>query len=88
MLAQSFGAETSAVDADTLTAVEFDKGGDFLATGDQGGRVVLFARVHAPEKSRPRTGTNPGDDERNDKKVRSSVILQLFLVFVVHFFYF
>ena len=73
MLAQSFGAETSAVDADTLTAVEFDKSGDYLVTGDQGGRIVLFARVAAPDKnSRSKKGTNPGSDERKDnsEKVR------------------
>jgi len=30
--------------ADLLTAVEFDDTGDYLATGDRGGRVVLFER--------------------------------------------
>ena len=30
--------------ADIISAVEFDKTGDFLATGDRGGRVVLFER--------------------------------------------
>lgn len=28
--------------ADTVTAVEFDEDGSHLATGDRGGRVVLF----------------------------------------------
>ena len=31
--------------ADIISAVEFDHSGDFLATGDQGGRVVLFERI-------------------------------------------
>lgn len=33
--------------ADIISAVEFDHSGDFLATGDQGGRVVLFERIAA-----------------------------------------
>ena len=33
--------------ADIISAVEFDHTGDFLATGDQGGRVVLFERIAA-----------------------------------------
>ena len=32
---------------DVLTAVKFDDTGDFLATGDKGGRVVVFARADA-----------------------------------------
>ena len=30
--------------ADVISAVEFDHTGDYLATGDRGGRVVLFER--------------------------------------------
>ena len=30
--------------ADIISAVEFDHTGDYLATGDKGGRVVLFER--------------------------------------------
>ena len=30
--------------ADILTTVEFDFSGDFLATGDRGGRVVIFKK--------------------------------------------
>lgn len=30
--------------ADIISAVEFDRTGDYLATGDRGGRVVLFER--------------------------------------------
>jgi hypothetical protein len=32
------------VTADLLTTVEFDETGDYLATGDRGGRVVIFER--------------------------------------------
>ncbi|WOL20706.1 serine/threonine protein phosphatase [Canna indica] len=31
---------------DTISAVEFDSEGDYLATGDHGGRVVLFERTN------------------------------------------
>lgn len=31
-------------DVDIISAIEFDKSGDLLATGDRGGRVVLFER--------------------------------------------
>ena len=42
-------------DADIISAVEFDRTGDWLATGDRGGRVVLFERVrHAKRRSVPR----------------------------------
>ncbi len=33
-------------DADIISAVEFDADGEKLATGDRGGRVVLFERIH------------------------------------------
>jgi hypothetical protein len=36
--------------ADIITTVEFDYGGDHLATGDRGGRVVLFERMAARRK--------------------------------------
>jgi hypothetical protein len=32
--------------ADIISTVEFDYDGQHLATGDRGGRVVLFERVH------------------------------------------
>jgi hypothetical protein len=31
--------------ADVISAVEFDSDGSYLATGDKGGRVVLFEKV-------------------------------------------
>lgn len=43
---QCFGdkADIVVTEADIITAVEFDRRGDYLATGDRGGRVVLFER--------------------------------------------
>lgn len=43
---QCFGdkADIVVTEADIITAVEFDHSGDYLATGDRGGRVVLFER--------------------------------------------
>ncbi|KAI8876875.1 protein phosphatase 2A regulatory subunit PR55 [Backusella circina FSU 941] len=45
--AQCFGDKGDSddiTDADIISAVEFDQTGDYLATGDKGGRVVLFER--------------------------------------------
>ncbi|GBF96678.1 serine threonine phosphatase 2A 55 kDa regulatory subunit B [Raphidocelis subcapitata] len=45
---QCFGERTpgeEVQEADVISAVEFDSDGSFLATGDKGGRVVLFERV-------------------------------------------
>lgn len=36
---------------DIISAIEFDKSGDHLATGDRGGRVVLFERTDAKDVS-------------------------------------
>lgn len=36
------------VAADIISAIEFDRTGQHLATGDRGGRVVLFERVASP----------------------------------------
>lgn len=37
-------------EADIISAVEFDHSGEFLATGDKGGRIVLFQRESSPKK--------------------------------------
>ena len=37
-------------EADIISTVEFDHSGDFLATGDKGGRVVLFERNQSKKK--------------------------------------
>lgn len=44
---QCFGVRASGEtvnDADIISAMDFDTSGNFLATGDKGGRVVLFER--------------------------------------------
>ncbi|CAD6623463.1 XXYS1_4_G0033810.mRNA.1.CDS.1 [Saccharomyces cerevisiae] len=46
---QCFGdkADIVVTEADLITAVEFDYTGNYLATGDKGGRVVLFERSNS-----------------------------------------
>ncbi|CAG0899347.1 unnamed protein product [Darwinula stevensoni] len=41
-------------DADVISCVEFNHDGDLLATGDKGGRVVIFQRDHGSKTSMPR----------------------------------
>ncbi|ORY81867.1 WD40-repeat-containing domain protein [Protomyces lactucae-debilis] len=48
--AQCFGDKGDVEDvteADIISTVEFDSTGDYLASGDKGGRVVLFERNHS-----------------------------------------
>lgn len=43
MFYQSFGdSGETATEADTVSSVEFDRTGKYLATGDRGGRIVIF----------------------------------------------
>jgi serine/threonine-protein phosphatase 2A regulatory subunit B len=55
-------------DADIISAVEFDRTGDWLATGDRGGRVVLFERVRSASKNLKKMTMHKEDldDENND----------------------
>ncbi|XP_027124923.1 serine/threonine protein phosphatase 2A 55 kDa regulatory subunit B beta isoform-like isoform X1 [Coffea eugenioides] len=49
---QVFGERTAGEEVqevDIISAIEFDKTGDHLATGDRGGRVVLFERTDMKE---------------------------------------
>ncbi|KAJ0229845.1 Serine/threonine protein phosphatase 2A 55 kDa regulatory subunit B alpha isoform [Hirschfeldia incana] len=46
---RSAGEEVQEVDI--ISAIEFDKSGDHLATGDRGGRVVLFERTDSKNAS-------------------------------------
>ncbi|EPS59255.1 hypothetical protein M569_15553, partial [Genlisea aurea] len=49
---QVFGERTAGEEVqevDIISAIEFDKSGDHLATGDRGGRVVLFERTDMKE---------------------------------------
>ncbi|KAJ7966449.1 Serine/threonine-protein phosphatase 2A 55 kDa regulatory subunit B [Quillaja saponaria] len=50
--AQVFGERTAGEEVqevDIISAIEFDRTGDHLATGDRGGRVVLFERADAKD---------------------------------------
>ncbi|XP_022891361.1 serine/threonine protein phosphatase 2A 55 kDa regulatory subunit B beta isoform-like isoform X1 [Olea europaea var. sylvestris] len=51
-------------EVDIISAIEFDKTGEHLATGDRGGRVVLFERTDTKEP-----GGNRRDLERTDYAV-------------------
>ena len=49
-LSQRFGVEVDSMqitDADVITALEYDLEGMYLATGDKGGRIVVFDRVES-----------------------------------------
>ncbi|KAH0453086.1 hypothetical protein IEQ34_017410 [Dendrobium chrysotoxum] len=51
---QVFGERTAGEgvqEVDFISAIQFDKSGDHLATGDKGGRVVLFERTDVKEHS-------------------------------------
>ncbi|GFP86110.1 serine/threonine protein phosphatase 2a 55 kDa regulatory subunit b beta isoform [Phtheirospermum japonicum] len=64
---QVFGERTAGEEVqevDIISAIEFDKSGDHLATGDRGGRVVLFERTDAKEH-----GGSRRDLERTDYPV-------------------
>lgn len=39
-------------DHDVLTAINFDKTGEFLSVGDKGGRVIVFKRIRTKKRSR------------------------------------
>lgn len=43
--------ENDATESDIISCVEFNHDGDLLATGDKGGRVVIFNRDHTVRKS-------------------------------------
>lgn len=44
--------EEDAADADVISAIEFDESGNLLATGDKGGRIVVFERNLPPPQKR------------------------------------
>jgi hypothetical protein len=46
-LSLTFNVTSLSHAADIISTVEFDHTGDYLATGDKGGRVVLFERNDA-----------------------------------------
>ncbi|XP_052182780.1 serine/threonine protein phosphatase 2A 55 kDa regulatory subunit B beta isoform isoform X4 [Diospyros lotus] len=62
---QVFGERTAGEEVqevDIISAIEFDKTGDHLATGDRGGRVVLFERTDTKDQH----GGSRRDLERMD----------------------
>ena len=66
---QVFGERTAGEEVhevDIISAIEFDKSGDHLATGDRGGRVVLFERTD----TRDHGGGSRRDAEEMDYSVR------------------
>lgn len=66
--AQVFGEEPGGADtqdADLLSALDFDETGDYLATGDRGGRVVIFEHLACRKASgRSAVRHERADDER------------------------
>ncbi len=60
---QCFGScnQAEVTDADILSAVQFDDKGEYLATGDRGGRVVIFKK-----------GSGKGEVASNGKLVKST----------------
>lgn len=60
---QCFGDRSdldSITEGDVISSVEFDKTGEFLATGDRGGRIVLFKRE---EQSKSDSDENENENE-------------------------
>lgn len=53
-------ADTLTSLADIISTVEFDHTGNYLATGDKGGRVVLFERNETVRLSGSASSTAPG----------------------------
>ena len=56
----------SARTADTLTTVQFDATGEYLATGDKGGRIVVFQR-DTPSGSSVRRRARPASGDRRER---------------------
>ncbi|KAK1434195.1 hypothetical protein QVD17_11114 [Tagetes erecta] len=65
---QVFGERTAGEEVqevDIISAIEFDKSGDHLATGDRGGRVVLFERTDTKEHGGSRKDLEKTDYPRS-----------------------
>nr|XP_043624458.1 serine/threonine protein phosphatase 2A 55 kDa regulatory subunit B beta isoform-like [Erigeron canadensis] len=65
---QVFGERTAGEEVqevDIISAIEFDKSGDHLATGDRGGRVVLFERTDTKENGGSRRDLEKTDYSSN-----------------------
>ncbi len=70
---QCFGSSNQAeiVDADMLSTVQFDDRGEYLGTGDRGGRVVIFKR-------------NSGKSSKSNGKVSKSSEYKFYAEFLSH----
>ncbi|CAL4886677.1 unnamed protein product [Urochloa decumbens] len=55
------GPATLRDDADEISAIEFDGGGEFLAAGDHAGRVILFRRTDEDDDAWPRAELERAD---------------------------
>jgi len=76
--AQCFGDKGEVEDiteADVISTVEFDSTGNYLATGDKGGRVVLFERN---EQVRPPPFPHPSALPQADRISLLSRLLPFF----------
>ena len=61
---QVFGERDSTeepADEDLISAVQFDDTGDYLATGDRGGRVVIFESSEVTHRQQQRDNGADGD---------------------------
>jgi serine/threonine-protein phosphatase 2A regulatory subunit B len=68
---QCFGetaAQAEQSDADILSAVEFDQTGRYLATGDRGGRIVVFETDKTP--AQPSSAASGDEAKRGEGKKR------------------
>ncbi len=70
---QCFGSSNQAeiVDADMLSAVQFDNRGEYLGTGDKGGRVVIFKK-------------SSGKDVKSNGKIVTSLEYKFYAEFLSH----
>lgn len=59
--------ENDSTDSDIISCVEFNHDGELLATGDKGGRVVIFNRDHANQIKKSTTDPPTCDDEDIDE---------------------
>mmetsp|Transcript_20501 Transcript_20501/g.44548 ORF Transcript_20501/g.44548 Transcript_20501/m.44548 type:complete len:451 (+) Transcript_20501:277-1629(+) len=57
-------------DEDLISAVEFDSTGDYLATGDRGGRVVIFESSEVPARAEQRGSGRRADEESSSRSVQ------------------
>lgn len=81
---QCFGVRTpgeTVDDADIISAMNFDTSGNFLATGDKGGRVVIFERNHNPDKTNHYS--NPAMETLQNRPHSNSFRLPVFHLMII-----